>query len=421
MAELNMVNAQKLMKLQYGQGALNVYDVSTPVLSQIKKEFNLEGEKFSDYVPLSQGGGRGTTQTGVVPTPSVWKMDRVEFDSIENLSVVKLKRTAMYASKGEGAWVDAQAELVRRGVLLFRNNTERQIMGDGTGKLIRIATSGTISTSDSITYTVPIEASTFVQANIEEGDIVNVGSGSSAQWSVVTLNPDESGGEASPTLTITLLNGSKVPALGDWVYMQGSENNDIQGLRGILSATSGSLYNIPYQRKWSSYNKISYGKGISVKLLDDLFFGVHKKTGEAPNLGICDYTQYNLLKSTLESLKRYDATTIVPRFNMPKAQSGLVAEAMAGRLGFKAMVYDSPFGSVPIVISRFCRKDEFFLVNTNYMTLKHMRGFGWHDEDGTVWLRETGKTNLEARYGGDMEGYYPPPFHAYANGLTVPS
>ncbi len=418
MAELNMSNAQKLLKKQYGAGALNTYDIGTPLLSQVKKTFNLEGEQFEDYIPLSMGGGRGTTQTGVLPTANKWKMDRAYFDSIENLSVVKLKRTLMYATKGEGAWVDAQAELVKRGVLLFRNNTERQLMGDGTGKLGTIQAATVPSTVDGITFTCDLDPVTFVEANFEEGDIVNVGTGDTSQFEVIELQSDDQNEYADPKVILTRLNGSKVPAASDAIFMQGSENNDIQGLRGVLSATAGSIYGVPVQRRWRAYNLLSYGKGISLNLLDQMCFGVHRKVGEAPNLIVLGHTQYRILKATLEGLKRYESTTILPRFNMPVVQGNLMKEAAAGRLGFKAMVYDSPFGSMPVVISRFARRDEVFMINTERMELKHMRGFGWHDEDGTVFLREAGKTNYEARYGGDMEAWIPPPYHAYANGLT---
>ncbi len=420
MPELNMQTAQKLLKKQYGAGALNSYDIGTPLLSQIKKTFNLEGEQFEDYVPLSMGGGRGTTTSGVVPTANKWKMDRAYFDSVENLSSVKLRRTLMYASKGEGAWVDAQAELVKRGVLLFRNNTERQLMGDGTGKLgtIRTGSASYVTTSDGVTFNCYLDQASFVEANFEEGDLVNVGTGDLSQFEVIELVSDDQNEYANPYVILTRLNGNKVPALGDAIFMQGSENNDIQGLRGILGATAGSLYGIPVQRRWRAYNVLNYAKGISPNLLDMMCFGVHRKTGEAPNLIVVGHTQYRLLKSTLESLKRYDATTILPRFNMPVLQGNLIKEAAAGRLGFKAMVYDSPFGSMPVVISRFCRRDEVFMINTERMELKHMRGFGWHDEDGTVFMREAGKTNYEARYGGDMEAWIPPPFHSYASGLT---
>lgn len=419
MAELNMTNAQKLLKRQYGPGALNTYDVSTALLSQIKKTFNLEGERFEEYVPLSQGGGRGTTQSGNVPVANPWKMDKAYFDSIENLSVVKLKRTLIYATKGEGAWVDAQGEAVKRGVLQFRNNTERQLLGDGTGKLGAVKASGTITDNGGGSYTFPLDVTTFIEANWEEGDLVNIGTGSTDLFEITDLDPDEENEYAAPVLTVQRKSGNKIPALSDGIYMQGSENNDIQGLRGILTAQSGSIYGIPVSRRWRSLYKANYGAGATADMMDQQMLGVHRKCGQFPNLILTSHTQWRLIKSLFQAMGRYETTTITPRFNVPKMQQGLIDQAKSGRLGFKALVYDGPFGSAPIVISRFCRQDEMFFLNTEYMELKHMRGFGWHDEDGTVFLRETGKTNYEARYGGDMEFWCPPTFHAYVDGLTT--
>lgn len=419
MPTFNKTQAEKMLKRQYGPGALNTYDISTPVLSQVKKTFNLEGERFEEYVPLSMGGGRGTTSNGTVPTANKWKFDKAYFDSTENLSSVKLSRTLIYASKGAGAWVDAQGESVKRGVLMFRNNTERQLMGTGDGKLGTIEAGTTPTTSDNTTYTVDLDPTTFVDANFEEGDIVNISTGNTDQFEVIELLPDEDNEYANPTLIVTRLTGSKVPAAGDAIFMQGSENNDIQGLRGILSTTSGNIYGIPVQRRWKSVYYSSYGKGISCDLLDRMALAIHRKCGEAPTHILVPYTQWRILKSTLEHLKRYESSQMLPRFNMPTMQKDLIAQAAAGRLGFKVMVYDSPFGSMPVVISRFMRRDEMMMVNMNHVELKHMRGFGWHDEDGTVFMREAGKTNYEARYGGDMESWIPPCYHGYVTGITV--
>jgi len=418
MAELNPSNAAALLKRQYGPGALNTYDISTPLLSQVKKTFNLDGERFEDYIPLSGGGGRGTTQDGTVPTANKWKMDKAFFTSVENMSAVKLKRTLIYQTKGDGAWVDAQAEVVKRGVILFRNNTERQIMGTGDGVLGKMKTSGTFTESPAGTFTCDLDSTTFIEANFEEGDLVNVGTGNKDQFEVDTVIPDESNEYANPQIILIRKTGAQVPASAMNIYMQGSEGNDMFGARQILSATSGSLYGVPVQRRWKGFF-VSATSGINVDIMDRIMLGVHRRCGESPNLIVTSYTQWRLLKATLEGLKRYDTTTITPRFNMPSMQKDLMKEALSGRLGFKALVYDGPFGSAPVIISRFCRKDEMFFFNSERMELKHMRGFGWHDDDGTVFLREAGKTNYEARYGGDMQFWLPPTFHGYLNTLPT--
>lgn len=420
MGQLDGVTGLKALKKQYGQGALNTYDISTPLLSQVKKTFNLEGEAFEDYVPLSIGGGRGATTSGVVPTSNVWKMNRVSYTSVENLSTVKLKRTYKYQTKGNGAWIDGQGELIKRGVIQFRNNIERQLMGGtGSGALGSIKSATTVTDNGSGSYTFYLTPSTFIEANWEEGDLVNIGTGSLDLFEVTELVPDEANEYASPTLTVQRKSGNQIPTAGMSIFMQGSEGNEMFGARQILTATSGSLYSIPVQRRWKSFYVSNYGKGINTDLIDQMCLGVHRKCGDVPNMGVLSHTQWRLLKSTMEHLKIYETTTITPRFNVPKAQEGLMNQAKTGRLGFKAILYDSPFGSIPFVISRFCRNDELFLFNTEHLELKHMRGFGWHDDDGTVWMRENGKTNYEARYGGDMQAWIAPPYHAYVDGLST--
>lgn len=420
MGQLDAVSGLKGLKKQYGTGALNTYDISTPMLSQVRKTFNLDGEAFEDYLPLSVGGGRGTTQAGIVPTSETWKMDKVTYGTIENLSSVKLKRTFKYQTKGNGAWFEGQGELIKRGVIQFRNNTERQVMGGtNSGALGSVEAATAVTDNGGGSYTFDLTPSTFVEANWEEGDLVNIGTGSVDQFRIADVIPDAVAEYANPTITVSRKTGNQIPVAGMSIFMQGSEGNDIFGARQILTATTGSLYGVPVSRRWKSFYVSNYGKGINCDLIDQMVLGVHRTCGEVPNLGVIPHTQWRLLKSTLEGLKMYETTTITPRFNVPKAQKGLMDQAKTGRLGFKAIVYDSPFGSIPFVISRFCKQSEIFLFNTEQMELKHMRGFGWHDDDGTVWMREAGKTNYEARYGGDMNLWLPPTFHAYADGMTT--
>lgn len=421
MPNLDKTAAEKLLKRQYGVGALNVYDISTPFLSQIVKTFNLGGERFERYVPLSSGLGVGTTRDGTVPTANPWKMDRLYLEPIENLASVKLSRTLKYATQSkEHAYVSAQGDYVKRGVEGFRNNTERQLIGTGDGKLGAIESGSTVTVNGGGSYTFDLDPATFIEANFEEGYLVNIGSGNTDLFSIEELDPDELNDGAAPTMTVQLKSGSYVPLAGDEIFMQGSEGNDIFGLRGICKATTGSLYGVPVGRRWKSWYK-SVSTTITPAMLDEVILGVHRRCGQAPNLILTSYQQWRILKSTLEGMKRYNTEMITPRFNMKDLQQKFIEKAATGRLGFKAMVYDGPFGSAPILISRYVRKDEMFFLNTSKdgMELMHQKGGGWHDDDGTVFLREAGKTNYEARYGFDMQSFISPPHHGCLDGLLT--
>jgi len=408
MAELSIANLSDLFIEQFGPGSFNTYDTSFPLTALSKKTFGWVGKNFTDYVPLSQGGGVGTNSgSGIIPQANNWLADQMTITPIESLSVVKIARDAIYAGKGDGSFKESMPEIVRRGVLNFARNAERQLMGNGDGELGIIDTGG-VTDNGGGEYEVVITAASFLEAKWEEGDYVNVESGSTDLFEVTAV--------VSSTRTVTLqrIAGSQVPADADEIFMQGSEGNDSFGLEQcILNFTSGSLYGIPYQRRWSSELKDANGAVLSVELLDEIFQKIHTKTGEAPDAVLVSPTQWRLLKSVFEGLKRYEQTRVMPRFSEPKKQADLMRRAESGalQLGFEAITYTSPFGSAPIISSRWVKNDTAYVLNRNFIKIMHRDGFGWHKEDNTVFLREAGKTNYEARYGGNMNASIIPTFH----------
>jgi hypothetical protein len=80
----------------------------------------------------------------------------------------------------------------------------------------------------------------------------------------------------------------------------------------------------------------------------------------------------------------------------------------------------STAGIVPVVYDRFVHDDEIWLLNDNYITIT-MRpgGVQWFEEDGTVFLRDTGSDSYSARYGGYLENYCIPTFQGIITGLSV--
>ena len=75
-------------------------------------------------------------------------------------------------------------------------------------------------------------------------------------------------------------------------------------------------------------------------------------------------------------------------------------------------------GPVPVVVERFVEDDRIYLINDNYVEIKHRPGFGWFEEDDTVFLREQDSDTYEARYGGYFESCIIPSFQAVITGLS---
>ncbi len=187
--------------------------------------------------------------------------------------------------------------------------------------------------------------------------------------------------------------------------MQGSENNDPQGLKGVLDATAGSLYNIPVQRRWQATQVDALGAGITPDRMNEVMLEVERKFGRAPNLIVTSYTQYRKLMNEIEDQKRY---------SLPARDKKL-----KGQIMFEGLEFMSTRGAIGIFPERFCEEDRMYFLNDNFIECHHRPGFGWFDDDGTVFLRKAAADEYEARYGGYYENYITPSAHGVLSNLAV--
>ena len=62
---------------------------------------------------------------------------------------------------------------------------------------------------------------------------------------------------------------------------------------------------------------------------------------------------------------------------------------------------------------------DMYMLNDNFIEIKHRPDFGWFDDDGSVFLRTASQDAYEARYGGYLEAYVVPSFHGVISGLAT--
>jgi hypothetical protein len=60
-----------------------------------------------------------------------------------------------------------------------------------------------------------------------------------------------------------------------------------------------------------------------------------------------------------------------------------------------------------------------YFLNDNYIEIHHRPGFGWFEDDGTVFLRKASDDAYEARYGGYLQSYIVPSFQGVVTGLAT--
>jgi len=397
MAQFSLSTATNLFKIKYGKLSDNVYNSANVLLGRCKKSYDFVGKQMFIPIPTSFQGGVGS---GSLPTANVATYKDAIITAKKMYAVVEIEREAIHASANdEGSFVRGTKHVVQKGVESWMRNMSRALFNDASGSLGLFPGPATGTATDPV---IVVTAASFKEANWEEKDYINVNSLSSV-FEVVSLVP------ATRTVTLSRISGSDdLTVLGagpHTAYMQNSKDNDSQGLKGVCDATTGSLYNVPVARRWQSTQIAAGGAGLTTDLMNQGMLEVQRKSGKVPNLIICGFTQYRKLLNLLEDQKQY---IVEPR-----------SPELKGKVSFKGVEFMSSAGAVGVFPERFCEDDRMYLLNDNYIDIFHRPGFGWFEDDGSVFLRKSSSDSYEARYGGYLESYIVPSFQGEITGLAT--
>lgn len=395
MASFNLVNQSALFKTKFGKLSENAYNSANVLLGTIKKSYEFVGEDMKVGVPTFFSGGVGS---GSLPTANPASSVKATITAKKVYAVTEIDRESLKASANdEGAFVEGMKWNVKKTVEAYNRNASRILFGDGSGAL------GTISANATGTAAAPvvvISAATWVEGHWEENDYVNCGSDSSV-FRIDAVNP------STRAVTLARLSGSldlTSAGSGLVVYMQNSKDNDPLGLKAVCDASSGTLYGVTVQRRFQATQLAAAGAGISSDMLNELILKIQYKCGKTPSKIMTSYTQYRKILNFLEDHKVYQ---VDPR-----------ASELKGKISFKGIEFISDSGPIGIFADRMCEDDRLYAVNTDFIESHHRPGFGWFDDDGTVFLRTTGDS-YEARYGGYYQNYIIPSFQGVISGLAT--
>ena len=407
-------NETNLMKIKYGKLIDKQFNKDNVILGRIKKMQDHDGKQIDIPMIQSIGGGVGS---GSLPASNPNKVAKIILNSTKKLyAAVTIDRESMKASKkDEGSFVRLTKFPVKMATQSFNRNLTRQILkGDinGSGKLVTVATGvGTHTT----TKVFIDDANTFdvsVAEALEIGDLVDFWDDSAGSMTGTAVEVTDivivEGSNGYCTTGSYIEFGSTLgatPAAGDIIYLQNSKNSELVGIKGVISATSGTYKNVTVGRRYKSYQKDASSAAISTDLMNDVVIKVKKQCGESPDLILMGHHQYVKFLNLLEDAKTY---------NLPARD-----KKFKGQISFAAIEYLSSDGVIPVVMDRFMDADEVFFLNTKHIEL-HCRpgGFEWFDEDGTVFLREASADAYSARYGGYAELFVNPHFQGRLHSLA---
>lgn len=390
-----------LMKIKYGKLIEKQFNQENVLFGRTKKNQSFVGSQVDIPIIQSIGGGVGS---GSLPTANMNKTAKAKLETKKSYAVVSIDRETMKSSKtDEGSFVSFTKYPVKIATKSFNRNLERMMTAnDAAGAGILVSGDGATATAGAGTtgnpYVITLAVGELI-ASLEEGDYVNL-SGGTAPYEVVAI--DETALEVS--LVDINTAGAPLALSADVLYMQNSKDQEIAGLKGILTATSGTIHNVAVGRRWQSYQKAAGAAALSTDLMNDVVINIKKKSGECPNLILTSYKQYIKFLDLLESAKRY---------NLPAKDKNF-----KGNVSFAGVEYISPDGIISVHTSRFVDDDTMMFLNDKHISLEcRPGGFEWFDEDGTVFLRENGDA-YEARYGGYFDFFVNPHFQGILNGLA---
>lgn len=411
-----------LMKIKYGKLIDKQFNKSNVILGRIKKMDDFVGKQIDRPLVQSIGGGVGA---GALPTANRNKSDKVILNDVKKLyAVVSIDRETMKAAKtDEGSYVRMTKYPVKIATESFNRNLARQILRNdiaGAGALITGDAGNAVVTgagSSGSPYVVSFSAATtYFPAefeSIEIGDLVNVNT-ETTDLEVTDMSVTDSAGYSTGTVSLvgtssrlaTLASGCGTAfGASDSLYMQGSKDNELDGIKGVLAATSGSYKGISIGRRYQSSRVNAGGAALITDHLNDLIVSVARRCGKAPKFLLMHHHQYIKLLNLLEDQKSY---------NLPARSA-----KYKGQVSFSGVEYMGPEGVIPVVTDRFMDSDKIYALNDEYIEL-HCRpgGFEWFDDDGTVFLREN-TDSYEARYGGYAELFVNPHFQGELYNLSV--
>lgn len=406
-------NEARLMKIKYGKLIEDQFNKENILFARVKVKDDFVGSQMDMPIIQSIGGGVGA---GNLPTANENKIGKASLSSKKLYAVTSVDRESMKAAKtDEGAFVRFTAFPVKIAVESFNRNLERMLtVGDatGTGALITgnasnsvVTGAGTACSPYVVTFNATGVYNLAHSAPFEEGDNLNVNS-ETTELEIVTIVATATSLVLSLVGTssrLSTLAGGCGTAFGasDKLYMEGSKDNEIIGIRGAIAATTSTLYSVTVGRRWQAFQKSAASAALTTDLINEVVIGVKRQCGKAPKMILTSYVQYTKLLNLLEDAKRFP----VP--------------ARRADISFEAVQVMTPEGAIPVIASRFVLDTEMYFLNDDHIEL-HLRpgGFEWFDDDGTVFSREA-TDSYEARYGGYGQSFINPHFQGYLHTLAV--
>ena len=282
MAVANMELVQEALKLFYLPGLRYQLATATPTLAELEKTSDgVVGSEVVMALRYGRHGGTGNrTDDGTLPTPNPRKTKQARFPLKNFFAHIQITDKVIKASRNnDGAFANMLDTELSDALDDSRDNINRQIFGDGSGKMAVITAA---SWADNVlTLTV---SSTLYFAEGQLLDIIDVSGNTvlanGSELEVLVVDDDASQIRLKCPNNIA----SAIEANNDFLTIAGSWNMEITGFGAVFTPDT-TLYGIDRsQNKWMNPTIIHVNGEISESKLQEGVHTVDRKAG-----GIIDF------------------------------------------------------------------------------------------------------------------------------------
>jgi hypothetical protein len=402
----------KVLKTVFGPYNTQQFVQTSIVFGMAKKISGFTGKNKEIAFRGSAGAGVGAG-VGGLPEASQHAYLKAVLTRKKSYARVDIDReTALATRDDKGAFVAFMKEYNDVAITSFNLNIERQIIANdiaGAGSLAvgEAATGMDVTVANTDEYTVPLPLTTNM-FHFQVGHLVNINSETTRLKviKVVSTATAKSVTLKGVSARLAALEAAATDAgefsAADNIYMQGSKDAELAGIRGVLLATDGDTYKS--QIIGNNFVSVNVNKAGALALtdLDDVIIDLQVKA-EAPTIILASPKQYKKILALLPSQKTY---------NVP-------AREYKGQISYSALEYQSSAGPIPIRMNRFVPDSEIFFLNMNHIEFHMLDAPMWlAKQDGSVLRDREDEDAMEGRYGVYWDLFVNPQFQGILRGLT---
>lgn len=306
-------------------------------------------------------GARGRRKA--LPTPGNQDYAEQRVPVTANYAAIGIPGDLIAASASDKGSFGRHLDLETKGAMTdLKNDVSRQVYGDSTKS---IAQCGTTSAAN-----VVVLASTTTAVQMRQFHVgMRVDIGTTSDYDVVAADRAITAiDKTSSPPTITIDGAAVTTSSSHYVTRQGSDGDEITGLREIVAA-SGTLFNVDpsSEASWvSTVNSAASNRVPTEALFEKVIEDVNTESGEDPNLIMTTRGVRRNLAAQYQGQRRYTDTVAV-------------------KAGFSAVTVAAGNVELPLVIDNDAPASTAFVLNTKHLIHFQMGPkWGFLDRDGSV-------------------------------------